>query len=188
MKYENNRDRLIEILMTAKDISEHKEEILKIVPELIITVDCSQDHPAHMYNVFDHTVAVVNGVGFDLVLKLSALLHDIGKPYVAKYVDGIERFWGHEEVSATLACHILSRLKFENEVVEMVAHLIKHHDHKTKLSEDGVRDTVRIVGEDLMPLFWEHQTADLMAHSPKYKGMMIGHLNQIIDIYKRLYK
>lgn len=188
MQYENNRDRLIEILMTAKDINEHRKEILKIVPELVVTVDCTQDHPAHMYNVFDHTMAVVNGVGFDLVLKLSALLHDIGKPYVAKYVDGIERFWEHEDVSSTLSYHILSRLKFENEVIEKVVHIIKHHDHKTKLSEKGVRDTVRIVGEDLMPLFWEHQTADLMAHSPKYKNMVIGHLNQIKDIYKELYK
>lgn len=186
MKYEKDKNRLTEILMTSNNINEYREELLKIIPELIITVDCTQDHPAHIYNVFDHTIKVVDGVKFNLVLKLSALLHDIGKPYVSQYVDGVERFWGHEEVSSVLAYHILNRLKYDNDVIEKVVRLIKYHDLKITSSEVGVLQSLNIVGNDLMPLFLEHKKSDLMAHAPKYTGIMIEHLNRINDIYEKL--
>lgn len=79
MPYSADREKLNHILVSSRNIEENRDEILRIIPELIICVDCEQNMPTHIYNVFDHIMETVNKVDFDLMLKLAALLHDIGK-------------------------------------------------------------------------------------------------------------
>lgn len=197
MKYDNDREKLINILMKTKDIFEYKDEILKIIPELSVCVNHTQDHPAHIYNVFEHTLHTVNGIYFEqsdnisidfkLTLKISALLHDIGKPYSSVYVDGVERFWGHEDVSSKIAPYILKRLNFDEKIINDTVTLIKYHDHKTTATIEGVKDTINLVGEELIPLLWKHQIADLKAHAPKYANIMVARLNEVIQIYEKYF-
>jgi poly(A) polymerase len=97
-------------------------------PEFLPMVGCTQGSYHHL-DVWNHTLAVVRNAGCeDLILTLSALFHDIGKPATRSIDDkGNIRFFGHELVGASLTRSILSRLKFPNRDVEAVAMLVRNH-------------------------------------------------------------
>jgi hypothetical protein len=184
MDYSKDRERLNEILLTTTDIRSKKNELLEIIPELIICVNCTQHHPAHIYNVFDHILETVNKVNPYLILKLSALLHDIGKPYKVTIVDNVDRFWGHEEVSSELSRLVLNRLGYDQELINKLYTLIKYHDHKTLPTIESVQDTVNLVGNDLVLYLFQLQTADLLSHSENYYKLLIPKLDAAKKIYE----
>ena len=73
---------------------------------------------------WDHTVRTVDAVPADRpVVRLAALLHDIGKP--ATMADG--HFLGHDAVGAEIAASIMARLRTPHADVARVVHLIRHH-------------------------------------------------------------
>jgi poly(A) polymerase/tRNA nucleotidyltransferase (CCA-adding enzyme) len=87
----------------------------------------------------------------DLVLRLSALLHDIGKPGRRQEApDGALSFYGHDVVSAAMAETALKRLKYPNDTIAAVAHLIRHHmfDYSESWTDAAVRRFVHKVGID----------------------------------------
>ncbi|MCB2308376.1 HD domain-containing protein [Clostridium estertheticum] len=184
MQYKEDKDRLNQILLTSKNIKDNQEEILKLVPELIICVDCTQIHPNHIYNVYEHIEETVNKVDFNLILKLTTLFHDIGKPYAKIFADKAERFWGHEEISATLTRLILKRLKYDDDLISIVCKLIKYHDYKIKATTEGVSEAIELIGPLNMPYLLEVQTADLLSHAPKYYNIVIPILRSVQIIYK----
>jgi tRNA nucleotidyltransferase (CCA-adding enzyme) len=69
-------------------------------------------------DVWSHTMAVVDGCPPDPVLRLAALLHDLGHP---------ESPDDHARVGADRADALLQRLKFSNDDRRRVVHLIRHH-------------------------------------------------------------
>lgn len=184
MDFSKERERLNEILLLNIDIRSKKNEILEIIPELIVCVNYNQNHPAHVYNVYDHILETTNKVNPDLILKLSALLHDIGKPYKVAVVDNVDRFWDHEETGAGISRLVLTRLGYNQELINKVFTIIKFHDHKTFATIESVRDTVNLVGNDLVSYLFQLQKADLLAHSEKYYKVLLPKLNAAIKIYE----
>lgn len=137
-----------------------------------------------IYNVFDHILETTNRVKDDLILKLAALLHDIGKPYKVVVVDNVDRFWGHEEMGANISRYVLTRLGYNQELITNVYNIIKFHDHKTFATIESVDDTVNLVGNDLVPYLFQLQRADLLSHSEKYYKVLLPKLNAAIKIYE----
>jgi tRNA nucleotidyltransferase (CCA-adding enzyme) len=88
-----------------------------MIPELAIQVDFDQMTPYHDFTLWEHTVRVVEAVPpEDINLKWAALLHDVGKPYVAKIKPNGEQktYVGHELVGAEIAEKIGRYLKWPN--------------------------------------------------------------------------
>ncbi|WP_084156306.1 HD domain-containing protein [Clostridium akagii] len=185
MQYKKDKERLNQILLTSKNIKNNQEEILKLVPELIICVDCTQLHPNHIYNVYEHIEETVNKVDFNLILKLTTLFHDIGKPYKKVFADGGERFGGHGEVSEILAGLILKRLEYNDDLIAIVCKLIKHHDFKIRATTEDISQVIELIGQANMSYLLEVQTADLLSHAPKYYNVMIPILRSVQKIYKK---
>ena len=98
-------DRLSEILLQedcAEDLwsSVESGEMDDIIPELS-RLEMEQD-PIHKHkDVLAHTIAVVNKTKPDIVVRLAALFHDIGKPDTRSFSHGGVNFRHHEEVGAT---------------------------------------------------------------------------------------
>ncbi|HHH28994.1 MAG TPA: HD domain-containing protein [Polyangiaceae bacterium] len=69
-------------------------------------------------DLWDHTMATLDACPNDPVLRLAALLHDLGRP------DGEK---DHEARGAKLADELLTRLKFSNDDRRRAVHLIRHH-------------------------------------------------------------
>lgn len=99
-----------------------------VFPELEQTVDLAQNG-YHFGTVWEHTLAVLDKIKEkDLVLRLTALLHDVGKLQTRSMSeDGKVQFIGHEKAGADLAAQMLLRLKFPTAVIKEVSFLIGKH-------------------------------------------------------------
>lgn len=109
------------------------EFVIPEIPALRLEID---EH-AHHKDVYEHSLTVLDqAIGYekerghspDLVLRLAALLHDIGKP-MTKRVEGrgIVTFHHHDVVGAKLAKKRLTELRFDRDTVAQVARLIELH-------------------------------------------------------------
>jgi poly(A) polymerase len=106
------------------------ERFLPELPGLQLAID---EHAQHK-DVYEHTLTVVrNAIGFeregpDLVLRLAALMHDVGKPATkAIGPDGRVSFHHHEVIGARLTRQRLKALRFPKEIVSDVAELVALH-------------------------------------------------------------
>lgn len=105
----------------------------RVLPELSALRLESDEHHRHK-DVYEHTLTVLEQAialetdGPDLVLRLAALLHDIGKPRTRRFEsDGRVSFHHHEVVGAKMTKSRMTKLKYPNDVVKDVAQLVELH-------------------------------------------------------------
>lgn len=120
-----------------------------------------------MKDVFAHTLAVVDRTPPDLVLRWSALLHDVGKAKTVSYQGDEIHFPGHEIASEQMARQLLPRLRMDQHSTERVARLVGLHMRANQYEEDwtdgAVRRLIRHIGDDLDLLF-QLSTADVTSY------------------------
>lgn len=99
-----------------------------ILPELP-ALRMQHDPLHHHKDVYAHTLAVVEGCpDDDPVLRMAALLHDIGKPATREFHgDGTVSFHHHDVVGARMARARLRELKYSREVIRDVSELVRLH-------------------------------------------------------------
>ncbi|MFP5351476.1 MAG: CCA tRNA nucleotidyltransferase [Actinomycetota bacterium] len=116
-----------------------------------------EQDPVHKHkDVFRHTLTVVEQTPPELIVRLAALLHDIGKPKTRKIdAEGVT-FHHHEVEGAKMARRRLKELRFPNDVVEAVGDIIflhhRFHTYRLGWSDSAVRRYVRDAGRLLEPL------------------------------------
>ena len=122
------------------------DEFLPELPALAL----EQDPVHHHKDVLAHTIAVVAKTRRDLVVRLAALLHDVGKPKTRSFgPDGVS-FHLHDVVGARMAEERLRALRYPNEVVEAVTALVllhlRFHTYRMGWTDRAVRRYVRDAG------------------------------------------
>ena len=156
---ERIRDELSRLLMAPRP-SRGLELIVdtgladRFLPELP-ALKLEQD-PVHRHkDVLRHTFVVVDevqklGEEPDLVLRLAALLHDIGKPATRAFTAEGVQFHHHEVVGARMAEERLRSMRFANEVVADVTKLVemhlRFHSYRLGWTDAAVRRYVREAG------------------------------------------
>lgn len=156
------------------------------LPELDRAMETQQYHPHHIYTVGEHILHSLKFVEPDKVLRLTMLLHDIGKPDTLKVdKEGITHFHGHAKVSAEMAGEILRRLKFDNDTISMVCRLVMYHDYGNDMSPDArtVRRAVNKIGEDAFPLLFQIKYADILAQSDYLRKEKLNRLEKWKQLY-----
>ncbi|WP_269855409.1 CCA tRNA nucleotidyltransferase [Streptomyces sp. RPT161] len=105
----------------------------RVIPELPALRLERDEHFRHK-DVYEHSLTVLEQAmaletdGPDLVLRLAALLHDIGKPKTRRFEpDGRVSFHHHEVVGAKMVKSRLTKLKYPNDVVKDIARLVELH-------------------------------------------------------------
>jgi len=84
----------------------------------------------HIYTVYEHLVNSFEYAvkeNFSLEVRLSALLHDIGKPISKRGNGKNSTFYNHEMVSAKITRKIMERLKFPSYISDKVVLLVRYH-------------------------------------------------------------
>ncbi|MFL5751239.1 MAG: CCA tRNA nucleotidyltransferase [Chloroflexota bacterium] len=109
-------------------------------------------------DLLDHTLRTVDAAASNPIIRLAALVHDIGKP--ATQADG--HFYGHETVGAEQARALLDRLHEPRAVTERVGHLVRHHmfRYEPSWSDAAVRRFIGKVGGDALDALFALREAD----------------------------
>ncbi len=157
---ERIKDELIKILMSenAKKGVEMMKKlgVLKfVIPELEEGFGVEQNK-AHKFTVWEHNLRSLDHSvknNWPLEIRLSALLHDVGKPASRQWNKEKKdwTFYGHELIGAKMSVRILSRLKFPKKTIELVAKLVRYHlffSDTEKITLSAVRRIVRNVGPE----------------------------------------
>ena len=135
-------------------------------PELLEGVGLGQNR-YHAYDVWTHGLACMDACVGDPVLRIAALLHDVGKPRTRAWSDKTAdyTFYDHDKVGAAIAEPIAARLRFSNDerlrIVSLVQHHLFHYDDQW--SDTAVRRWIRRVGPDRVEDLYVLNDADVRA-------------------------
>lgn len=170
-------------IITAKNIREELENkenlelLIKIVPEINNMIGFKHNHPHHHLDVWNHTILAMENSNYDYDIRISLLLHDIGKPY--SYQDEeIRHFRNHANMSEIISKNILERLGENPDLIKTICFYVKNHD--SIIDFDNVKDEDLNIYLNLL----EIQYCDAKAHHPDKVEKRIGILN---DIKEKLY-
>lgn len=166
---ERIRDEFLKLL-TGKNVLntllEYKELIFYIIPELRQCDFTPQNTPHHCYNVYEHIAHSVSNINPISHLRMTMLLHDIGKPETITTDEyGISHFKTHPSVSRQMSEKILRRLRFSKKDIKYICDLISQHDNRFPAEEKSVKKFLSRYGEYFFEDYTKIRLADLFAQS-----------------------
>lgn len=200
---ERIRDEFVKILKTAKvaEVIKYMEDEFKLLSTLIPDIEEMKEtgeNQHHQEDVWTHCLLVLQTLeellsdnSYDehidknklYLLKLSALLHDIGKIAIKSKRGDKLHYYGHEKASAEMLTSILRGLKFSREELSFVKNIVRHHMRPMllyiaeNLTDKGKYRFFKQLGS-LTPVVLIHSLADKMA------AMKINQRVDEIEIYK----
>lgn len=188
---ERIRDELLKLLAgeNVKNVLlEYKEIIAVVIPEVRCMFNVPQNTPHHKYDVYVHTVKSVVGISSDSILRLTMLLHDIGKPSVLK-IDryGVVHFKTHPEQSVKIAERVLRSLKMSNDDTRYILSLIKEHDNRIEESERKMKRMLKAYdySERFFEDYMKVRFADTLAQSEYLKKEKLDRLDMLYKNAKK---
>jgi len=108
-----------------------------MLPEIALQLDYDQTNPHHSLTLWEHTKQVIEATPKDIELRWSALLHDIGKPFVRRLKkEGHCNYHKHDMLGKEMVLKLATYLRWSNTRKENVAHLVfKHMTDDSPLKE-----------------------------------------------------
>jgi tRNA nucleotidyltransferase (CCA-adding enzyme) len=133
-------------------------------PELLESVGCEQNR-YHAFDVWGHAMHCLDAAPKAPVLRVAALLHDVGKPRSRAFSDKTSdyTFYEHERIGAEMVEPLLSRLRFSNEERQRIVALVRHHliCYDASWTDAAVRRWIRRVSPELVPDLYSLNEADV---------------------------
>ena len=172
--------------------------LVELLPEFERAIGFDQESRYHSLTVDEHTFAVVQAAadaGHSLAVRLAALFHDLGKPYVAwRGSDGRLHYYAkpgssdksHEQVGAELARSALARLRYPNALRQRVERIVRHH-----MFSAGKGDSLRArrflakYGDELAFDLIDHKEADYRGKPGPAGGPPLADIEKL-DRFRRL--
>lgn len=151
--------------------------------------DIPQNNPYHVYGLLKHLMVTTDCIENKLHLRLSALLHDIGKPEVISTDENnIDHFYDHVKASESIARMLLTTLKYDNKTIDKVCKLILYHDRQIGNSELSIKRTLNLLDGDvaLFKDLIELKIADSLAQNPLYTRERLNHANNILKTLENI--
>lgn len=155
------------------------------ISEIMPMVGFNQNNPYHCYDVFEHTLHALEFPNDDIIIKMSVLLHDIGKPSTYSLDENnIGHFYCHANESYKIAENILTRLRVDNNLKNSVLTLVKYHDIQITPKEKSVLKTIRKLGsEELFEKLLIIKSCDAYGQAKHIINDRIENIRNIREIY-----
>ncbi len=135
-------------------------------PEMLEGVGMEQNK-WHTYDVWKHGMECLDACVGDPILRISALLHDVGKPRSRAFSDKTQdfTFYDHDRIGGEMADPICQRLKFSNDERARIVHLVRNHlfHYTSEWNDTTVRRFIRRVGKERLEDLWALNEADVRA-------------------------
>ena len=166
----------------ANVLRNHIATISVFLPELSAMVGFQQYNPHHIYDVWEHTLHALDTLPPNLVLRLTMLFHDCGKPQTFQKIHGIGHFYGHAQASEATAQTALQRLKFPQKIIAQVLPLIKYHDMVIPTEEVFLKRWLQKRGEAFVRQLLQIKRADNLGQHPQfhYRQQEISQQEQLL--------
>ena len=182
--------KFLESILVSDEVSslirENEKELFSFIPELGLSKGFNQNNEWHIYDVYDHTLKVLDNLPSNIILRYVGLFHDLGK--VNTYTEdseGVGHFFGHWEESRKIFLDFCKRNNISGDLVDVISRLIYYHDiNFNKISNDDLKVFLETFSIDDIKLLFIIKRADLLAQNPKFHY----HLDEYGDIEKRLIK
>ena len=135
-------------------------------PEMLEGVGMEQNK-WHGFDVWRHGMECLDGCVGDPILRIAALLHDVGKPRTRAFSDKTKdwTFYEHERIGAEMADPICQRLRFSNDERERIVHLVRNHlfHYTSEWTDATVRRFIKRVGMERLEDLYALNEADVRA-------------------------
>ena len=180
------------------------------IPEFTVCRGCVQsDYRAfHKFDVLDHLFYACDGApSSKLNVRLAALFHDIGKPAAKRLVretvlDGEKKdgstkeietvtFYNHEALGEKITRSLMIRLKFSNEMINNVCHLVKEHmfHYEANWSDAAVRRFIMRVQPECMEDLYDLRLADMYGmYNEKVDLRYSASIELLLELKERVQK
>ena len=149
-------------------LEEYKDIFFTIIPELKVLDGFDQKNPYHTYDIYMHTIKVVENTRPDLVLRLAALFHDIGKP--SKFTideNGKGHFLNHQEASNEIFLETSKKLKMDKRTRIRVSKLIRCHEMSLSKKKNKIYKFLEKYGIEDLDLLFDLKRADIKGQNPE---------------------
>ena len=135
-------------------------------PEMLEGVGMEQNK-WHGYDVWRHGMECLDACPGDPILRVAAMLHDVGKPRSRAFSDKTKdwTFYDHERIGAEIADPICHRLRFSNDERARIVHLVRNHlfHYTSEWNDATVRRFIRRVGQERLEDLYRLNEADVRA-------------------------
>ena len=177
-----NIEELYNLLLSeepSNKIKKHEKEVFELIPELEKCKGFNQNNEWHIYDVYNHILHVIDYVSPNLIIRLAALFHDIGKPLsYTEDENKVGHFFGHWDESIKIFNAFGDRHNIDKDIRERIINLIYYHDMNiSKMNDERLSELKERLGTKGIIELFELKRADLLAQNEKY--------HYILEDYKK---
>lgn len=187
--------------MKALELLFNTKALEYVIPELMQLQTLKQGKQ-HFGTVWEHTLATVDKLSNcnDLVVKMAALLHDIGKSQCQTIENNKIHFYSHENYSVLMAKTILTRLRYSNNFIKDVCFLIQNHmrtksfgDECKNMKDKHIRQLQFDCGYKYFDRLMLLIDADNKSHADNYcmrnqASIIIQKSNELVDKHEDMFE
>ncbi len=156
-------------------LMEYPDVLSVFIPEIEPAINFTQYGKKHAYDVWEHICHTVDTIPQDKILRLTMLLHDLGKVPTHKLNEkGDSTFKNHAMVGGEMAKEILTRLRFDKKTITRVSFLVSYHDFEPVESKTELKHHLKTkTPEDIRTLL-TIKKSDRGALSESYRDISEG--------------
>lgn len=162
----------------VESINNNLDYLTLLIPEIKYMIGFEHKNKYHNLDVWEHTLKAISISNKDIDVRLTLLLHDIGKPHSYQEDGEFRHYKNHNVVSSNMSKIILKRLGYDNEYIEKICYLILMHD--IMITEDDIKNNY-----ELEYIRYQIQLADGLAHNQKNIDKRIKVLEKTKKLFKK---
>ncbi len=153
-------------------LTEYWDVLSVFIPEIKSAVGFKQYGKKHAYDVWEHICHTVDTIPQDKILRLTMLLHDLGKIPTHKLDEnGNSTFKNHATIGGDMAREILTRLRFDKKTINRVSFLVANHDFEPPLSKTDLKKNLKNKTVDDIKTLLTIKKSDRGALSESYRDI-----------------